>query len=80
VALNCTLINTDSSTQNVTDTTQGGWWESSDTDVATVDQHGVVTGVGQGFCVVTKSWNHGEFESVDISPIVNASCTITVTA
>ena len=46
-------------------------WESSDTDVATVDSNGVVTGVMPGEATITVTTEDGNF---------TATCVITVTA
>lgn len=46
-------------------------WSSSNTNVATVDQNGKVTGVGNGSCVITAKANDGSG--------LTADCSVTVT-
>lgn len=69
---------TSGGTADVTASSQGGWWTTTDPSVATVTQNGLVTGVGEGMCVVSKGWNHGEFEYSDVSQLVGASATVIV--
>jgi hypothetical protein len=78
VALGATETMSDGGTANVAPATAGGWWTSTDESVATVDQNGNVTGVAQGMCVISKGWNHGEFEYSDVSQLVSASVTVIV--
>lgn len=78
VSITAIVTNSDGSTANVTASTQGGWWTTTDPSVATVDQNGNVTGVAEGFCIVSKGWNHGEFEASDVSQLIAASVTIIV--
>lgn len=54
-------------------------WSSSDTTVATVSLSGMVTYVGKGMCVVTKSWCGGAFSHIDNSALLAASVTVICT-
>jgi hypothetical protein len=76
--LSATETMSDGGTADVTDATQGGWWTTTDPSVATVSQNGLVTAVAPGMCVVSKGWNHGEFEYNDVSQLVAASVTVIV--
>jgi hypothetical protein len=77
-AITATETMSSGGTADVTAATQGGWWTTTDPSVATVDQNGIVTGVAEGFCIVSKGWNHGEFTHSDVSQLVGASVTIIV--
>jgi hypothetical protein len=68
----------DGGTADVTDATAGGWWTVTDPSVANVSQNGLVTAIAPGMCVVSKGWNHGEFEYNDVSQLISASATIIV--
>ncbi|MBP5719954.1 MAG: Ig-like domain-containing protein [Bacteroidales bacterium] len=41
-------------------------WTSSDPEVATVDENGVVTGVAEGTCVIKATAHNGEFGSCEV--------------
>ena len=66
VTLIANVLPEDATNQNVT-------WESSDTDVATVDKNGNVTATGVGTATITVTTAEGEFEaSLDIEVLTTA--------
>lgn len=79
--LTCTETRNDGSTYNVT--AIGGSWWSTDPSIAGVDSNsGLVTGVAQGMCVITKRFVQSMFGgsgSDRPSNLVTASVTVVVT-
>lgn len=77
--LTATEVRSDGGRVDITASATGGWWTTSDASVATISQDGLITGVDEGMCFVTKGWNHGEYTHSDVSQLISASITVIVT-